>query len=127
MKVHRISLPPNRRTRRQRSVRQRASRLYLHAAVRLAARAFFCFTHRAERAEALWSDCDHVWLGSQTFLHWALCDVGIDIPWVVAEATDAPDAADELHEAVRAELTAYWAEQLASLPRKSTPSWPPLP
>jgi hypothetical protein len=54
-------------------------------------------------------------------------DTGIDVPWMVGEATDAPEAADELQEAVRAELTAYWAEQLAALPRKSTPPWRPLP
>jgi hypothetical protein len=93
----------------------------------LAAHAFFRFTHRAKRAEALWSRREGVWLGSQTFLHWATCDANIDIPWMVAEATDAPATADELHEAVRAELIAYWAEQLAALPRKSTPPWSPLP
>jgi hypothetical protein len=93
----------------------------------LAAQAFFRFTHRAEDSEALWSHGEHVWLGSQTFLHWAMCDAGIDVPWMVGEATDAPEAADQLHEAVRAELTAYWVEQLAALPRKSTPPWRPLP
>jgi len=66
-------------------------------------------------------------MGSKTFLHWAMYDADIDIPWIVAKATDAPDTADELHKAVRAELIAYWTEQLAALPRKSTPAWPPLP
>jgi hypothetical protein len=56
-----------------------------------------------------------------------MCDANIDIPWMVALATDAPETADELREAVRAELIAYWAEQLAALPRKSTPTWRPLP
>ena len=125
MSFPRIPSLPNGPTPRQLSVRRRASRLYLHAAVRLAAEAFFRFTHRAEDFEALWSHGGHVWLGSQTFLHWAMGDAGIDVPWMVGEATDAPEAADELQEAVRAELTAYWAEQLAALPRKSTPSWRP--
>jgi hypothetical protein len=127
MNSHQIPPLPNGPTPRQLSVRRRASRLYLHAAVRLAAHAFFRFTHRAENAEALWSHGEGVWLGSQTFLHWAMCDAGIDVPWVVGEATDAPETADELRETVRAELIAYWAEQLAALPRKSTPVWCPLP
>ena len=127
MNPQRIPPPPNGPTPRQRSVRDRASRLYLRGAVRLAAHAFFRFTHRAKLANALWSHSEGVWLGSQTFLNWAMCDAGIDIPWLVAEAEDAPQTADELCEAVRAELTAYWAEQLAALPHKSTPRWPPLP
>jgi hypothetical protein len=93
----------------------------------LAAHAFFRFTHRAKRAEALWSRRERVWLGRKTFLDWAMADGGIAIPWVVAEVADAPLAADDLYEAVRAELIAYWAEQLAALPPKSTPAWPPLP
>ena len=114
-------------TPRQRSVRHRARRLYLHAAVRLAADAFFRFTHRAKRVDALWSDSEGVWLGNKTFLNWAMCDTGIDMPWLVAEVEDAPETAEELRDAVREELTVYWAEQLAALPRKSTPSWQPLP
>jgi hypothetical protein len=93
----------------------------------LAVGAFFGFTHRAEGAKALWSRNERVWLGSQTYLDWAMRDAAIDIPWLVAEVADAPDTADELREAVRTELIAYWGEQLASLPRKSTPRWPPLP
>ena len=127
MNSHRIPPPPNGPTARQRSVRHRASSLYLHAAVRLAAYTFFRFTHRAKRADALWCHSQGVWMGNKTFLDWAMRDAEIDIPWVVAEAADAPDRADELNEAVRAELVAYWAEQLAALPRKSTPLWPPLP
>jgi len=127
MSAQRIPPPPNGPTRRQLSVRHRASRLYLHAAVRLAADAFFRFTHRAKRAEALWSHTERVWLGSRTFLHWAMCDARIDIPWLVAEVVDAPETVDELQKAVRAELIAYWAEQLAALPHKSTPQWLPLP
>ncbi len=127
MSAQRVLPPPNGPTRRQLSVRHRASRLYLHAAVRLAARAFFRFTHRAERTKALWSHSEGVWMGSKTFLNWAMCDDHIDIPWTVAEAADAPDTAEELRQAVRDELIAYWADQLASLPRKATPQWPPLP
>lgn len=127
MTAERILPPRNGPTPRQRSIRHRASRLYLDAAVRLAAGAFFHFTHRSEQTKALWSRSERVWMGSQTFLNWAMSDPGIDVPWIVAKAADAPDTADELRKAVRAELIAYWAEQLASLPRKSTPRWPPLP
>ena len=127
MNSRRIPPPPNGPAPRQLSVRHRASRLYLHAAVRLAAQAFCRFTHLAKGAEALWSHGEGVWLGSPTFLHGAMCDAGIDIPWMMAEATDAPETADELREAVRAELIAYWAEPLAALPRKSTAPWPPFP
>ena len=127
MSVPPVPPPPNGPTARQRSVRHRARRLYLHAAVRLAVLAFFRFTHRAERTKALWSHREGVWMGSQTFLNWAMSDGHIDIPWTVAEAADAPDTADELRAAVRNELRAYWADQLASLPAKASPKWPPLP
>ncbi len=127
MKPQQIVPPPNGPTPRQRSVRHRASRLYLASAVRFAAQAFFGFTHRGEPAEALWSGREGVWLGSQTFLHWAMCDAHADIPWLVAAATDAPKTAHELREAVRAELIAYWAEELAVLPRTNRPAWSPLP
>ena len=127
MNAKRIPPSPDGRTPRQQSVRNRASRLYLHGAVNLAAQTFFRFTHRAKRAEALWSNSERVWMGSRTFLNWAMCDAGIDIPWMVADAADAPERADELHKALRVELTAYWAEQLAALPPKTTPTWQPLP
>ena len=127
MDAQQIPPPPNGPTLRQLSVRRRASGRYLRSAVRLAARAFFRFTHRANSSEALWCHSEGVWLGKKTFLHWAMRDARIAIPWIVAEVADAPETADELHEAVRAELIAYWAEQLAALPRKSTPCWPPLP
>lgn len=127
MKRQRIPLPQQDPSPRQRSVRNRASRLYLHGAVRLAVEAFFHFTHRAEVSNALWSHSERVWMGSKTFFNWAMCDAGIDLPWLVAGVADAPETTDELHEAVRAELAAYWKEQLAALPRKSTPAWPPLP
>lgn len=127
MKTKRVPSPSNGPTPRQRNVRHRASRLSLRRGVRLATDAFFDFTHRSDQAKALWSRSDRVWMGSQTFLNWAMCDASIDIPWLVAEVGDAPETLDELHRAVRAELAAYWAEQLESLPSKSTPRWPPLP
>jgi hypothetical protein len=108
-------------------VRQRASRLPLHRAVRLAAHAFFRFSHRSDSSKALWSRRERVWMGSQTYLYWAMSDPRINIPWLVADVPDAPDARDALQEAVRAELVAYWGERLAALPQKKTPSWPPLP
>jgi hypothetical protein len=93
----------------------------------LAVDARFQFTHRATHARALWCQSERVWLGSRTFLDWAMCEADIDIPWLVAQATDAPQTTDELRKAVRAELSALWAEQLTALPQKSTPRWPPLP
>jgi hypothetical protein len=108
-------------------VRNRARRLHLRSAVRLAVHAFFHFTHRSKSTEALWCHSEGVWLGRKTFLNWAMGDAAIAIPWLVAEVDDAPDTADALRDAVRAELLAYWAEQLAALPGKSTPRWPPLP
>jgi hypothetical protein len=87
----------------------------------------FCFKYRDCRSMALWCDTEHVWRGSQTFLYWALWDADIDIPWVVATAADAPQDADDLREAVRAELTAYWTDRTASLPRTIQPRWMPLP
>lgn len=127
MKAPRLPSPSNGPSPRQLSVRHRASRLPLCGAVRLAAHAFFHFTHRATSTKALWSRNERVWLGSQTFLNWAMCDAGIDVPWLVANVIDAPETEDELHEAVRVELIAYWLERLAALPCKSTPGWPPLP
>ena len=114
-------------TTQQLVVRQRARRLQLRGAVRLAARAFFRFTHSARDGKALWSHHERVWLGSQTFLHWAMRDDDIDIPRLVADAAGAPEETDELDGEVRRELLAYWAEQVAELPPKSTPRWLPLP
>jgi hypothetical protein len=119
--------PPNGPSARQRAVRRRARGRPLQRAVWLAADAFFQFTHRATRGKALWSDSERAWLGSQTFLDWAMSDAEIHIPWVVATAADAPNAPDELRKAVQTELIAYWADQMASLPRKSNPHWLPLP
>jgi len=97
------------------------------AAVRLAADGLFRFTHRAAQGKALWSDAVRAWIGNKTFIHWAIAAAHVDIPRIVSDTADAPDDVAELLEAVRAELTAYWADSLASLPSKSTPAWLPLP
>ncbi|MBW3595990.1 MAG: hypothetical protein KY475_01800 [Planctomycetes bacterium] len=114
-------------TRGQRRLRDHLGGRSLRSGVRMAARSFFGFTHRAAVGEALWSERERVWLGRKTFLHWALNDTAIDIPWLVTEANNAPDTDDELESAVRRELVKFWTDQLASLPRKNTPSWLPLP
>ena len=112
---------------RQRRVQRRARQLCFKAAVRLAADALFHFTHRTTQGKALWSDSVGVWLGSATFIHWAMGEARIDIPRIVAETDGAPSSADEFHRAVQLELMAYWADCLVSLPPKSTPGWLPLP
>ncbi len=112
---------------RQRSVRRHCAGMPLRQAVRSAVRAYFHFTHRATRSKALWCETERVWLGSQTFLHWALCDADIDVPWSVAAACDAPEESDQLRAAVRDELAAYWTSQAARLPRMEQPGWLPLP
>jgi hypothetical protein len=111
----------------QKFLRERVSRLTLRVGVRLAVQAFFHFTHRARHGEALWCASERVWMGRRTYLHWALHDSGIDIPWLVAQAVDAPAAERDREKAVREELLALWTEQMRSLPRKSTPHWLPLP
>ena len=127
MNAQSIGRPPSGLSARQWSVRRRASGRSLRHAVRLAAFVFFRFTHRRKQGNALWSAAEHVWLGSETFLYWAMFDTGIDIPCVVATAEDAPETPDELCERVRAELALYWADQMASLPRRERPAWLPLP
>jgi len=127
MRVQRISAAPRDLSARQQRVQRRARRLCFKAAIRLAADALFCFTHRATQGKALWSDSVCVWLGSATFIHWAMGEAWIDIPRIVAETDGAPSSADEFRGAVHMELMAYWADCLASLPPKSTPGWPPLP
>ena len=112
---------------RQRFVRRRASRLPFPLAVRFAADRLFRFTHRSGHAEALWSDTEQVWLGRTTFLAWATDVAVADIPRMVIESAGAPENARELHDAVRAELIAYWRDLLGSLPGKCRPPWLPLP
>ena len=115
------------RTSRQRSLRCHSSQLVLAEAVRIAVHAFFHFRFRDCQARALWCESGRVWLGHETFLHWALFDAQVDIPWVVATSPDAPNDDDALREAVRAELATCWAHELASLPRTDDPRWLPLP
>jgi hypothetical protein len=119
--------PSRRPTYRQRWRRQRSRHLTLRRAVRHAVDVFFRFTDRDSSAKSLWCESERVWLGRTTFLHWALRDPEIDIPWVVAWAADAPAAADDLLEAVRDELTAYWTIQSARLPCGTKPGWLSLP
>lgn len=111
----------------QRCLRHRVGSMSLAGGVRVAADAFFRFRYRGARTVALWSESQHVWMGRETFLHWALWDGDIDIPWVVAEAADAPSDQDELRKAVRDELISYWAARVARLPQKKSPGWLPLP
>ena len=127
MWAQRISRAPGGLSARQRRLQRRARRLCFKAAVPLAADALFRFTHRATQGKALWSDSVRVWLGSATFIHWAMGEARIDIPRIVAETDGAPDNTDEFREAVHVELAAYWADCLVSLPPKSTPGWLPLP
>jgi hypothetical protein len=112
---------------RQQSVRCHSSGLPLQRAVRFAVDVFFHFDSRATRGIALWSETEHVWMGSETYLHWAIWDADIDIPWVVATATGAPEDAQKLRDAVRTELISYWRHRTASLPRRGFPQWLPLP
>ena len=117
----------SRRTRRQKNLQTQLTGEDFDEAVQLAVKTLFRFTHRASDSKALWSDAHVVWLGRSTFLNWCMEDPEFDIPWVVASAADAPHDADELRQAVKSELTAYWADQLAALPRMSTGNWLPLP
>lgn len=111
----------------QRRLRRRTNGKELEAAVAQAADSLFNFTHRANNAKALWSDTMVVWLGRSTFLHWALHDDDINIPWIVAKACDVPGNSRDLRQQVQTHLTAYFATHLSSLPRKSPGNWLPLP
>jgi hypothetical protein len=111
----------------QQRLRKRLGGQSLPRAVRQAVRWQFRFTHRTRDGQALWSHREHVWLGRATFLHWAMHDARIDIPWLVREASCAPGTDDELQNAIRCELLVVWDERMASLPFKSSPAWLPLP
>ncbi len=110
-----------------RHLRRPSRETSLRTTVRLAVDSLFRFKFRSTRSKALWCQTERVWLGRQTFLHWALCDTDIDISRAAARAADAPQNADELRKAVREELGAYWAILLGSLPRETQPYWMPLP
>ena len=114
-------------TGRQRSIRRHCRGLSLRPAVRHAVDVCFRFKCRAVEGKALWSDTERVWLGSHTFLHWAICLADIDIPWAVATAAGAPADMEQLTDVVRAELDSYWTERLSVLPRRQRPHWLPLP
>jgi len=66
-------------------------------------------------------------MGRETFIHWALWDASIHVPWAVREAADAPSDTEEFLEAVVAELNSYWDQQAALLPGTGRPDWLPLP
>lgn len=127
MSVSPALLSANGRTSRQRSMRCRSSQLALPEAVRKAVHVFFRFRYRARQSKSLWCGAGRVWLGRQTFLHWALFDAQIDIPWVVATSREAPKDANALRKAVRAELSDCWVNKMASLPCTENPNWHPLP
>jgi hypothetical protein len=114
-------------TGRQRFIRRHSRGLSLKKAVRFSVDALFEFNWRATQGKALWCETERVWLGSNTFLDWAIWDADIDIPWVVATAAGAPKDALRLREAVREELVAYWVDRLNALPPKGRPHWLPLP
>jgi len=118
---------PHHPSHRQRLRHRRSRRLTLQVAVRDAVDTFFHFTQRDSPSKSMWSEAQRVWLGRATFLDWSLRDPEIDIPWVVARAADAPAGPEDLLEAVRDELTAYWAIQSGCLPCGTKPRWLPLP
>jgi hypothetical protein len=114
-------------TGRQRSLHRRSCRLPLRRAIRHAASVCFRFTSRAVQGKALWSRTERVWMGKETFFHWAICLPDINIPWMVAAAQGAPEDDELLLVAVRKELDAYWRERLTDLPQDAYPAWLPLP
>ncbi len=112
---------------RQQAIGRQVGGRSLRRAVRLAAFAFFRFTHTSSSGEALWSESQRVWLGKKTFMHWSLSDPDIDIPRTVATAADVPPTPEMLEGMVRRELNRYWADKLTSLPCREAPGWMPLP
>jgi hypothetical protein len=114
-------------TARQQAVGRQVAGRSLRRAVRVAAFAFFRFTHSMSSGEALWSETQRVWLGKKTFMHWAMSDPEIDIPRTVATAANVPAAPAMLRRIVRGELNRYWTDKLSSLPRREAPGWMPLP
>jgi hypothetical protein len=112
---------------RQKAIGRHLRGRSLRRAVRLAAFAFFRFTHCSTSGEALWSESQRVWLGKKTFMHWAMLDPEIDIPRTVATAADVPTLPNLLRQVVRRELNRYWADKLTSLPQREAPGWMPLP
>ena len=115
------------RTRRQESVREKVQDLELEAAVLNALRSMFRFTHRAKGSSALWSETHVVWLGRNTFMHWCLDDVEIDIPWIVSGTNGAPANQAELRKRVRDIAAEFFNRGLSDLTTRSTGSWLPLP
>lgn len=117
----------NRPTSWQQLIRASLAGVSFRTAVRRAAGLFFRFKYRAAKGRALWCGTQRVWMGSETFLYWSILDGQIDIPWVVADAPDAPVGSADLRKAVRVELLSYWQDQTARLPAQAKPYWLPLP
>jgi hypothetical protein len=111
----------------QAALRRRCAGLELHSGIELAINHLFRFTHRAIGAKALWSDQRVVWLGRTTFLDWAMNEDEFNIPWVVAQTSDAPQSRQELRLLVQEELGRYFHAQVSSLPKRNLESWLPLP
>ena len=117
-----------RRTAKQKSLREHVEEgIEFESAVLVSVKTLFRFTHRATEGKALWSDENVVWLGRNTFLHWCLEDTAFDLPWIVGKTKNAPRDRAKLKERIKDELTDYFGDQLAALPRKKTGSWLPLP
>ena len=112
---------------RQQAIGRHVGGRSVRRAVRLAAFAFFGFTHSNGAGDALWSDRQRVWLGKKTFIHWAMSDPDIDIPRTIAAAADVPPSPEALRRVVRRELDRYWTDKVTSLPAREAPGWMPLP
>ncbi len=127
MRAQTTRTPSHVSTGRQRAIRRHACKLPLKNAVRFAVNVCFRFRCRTTQGKALWSETERVWLGSDTFLYWALSLEDFDIPWAVATAAGAPQDVEQLRGEVRRELVSYWADRIAALPRREWPRWLPLP
>ena len=99
----------------------------LKQAVRFAADVCFRFSGRAVQVKALWSETERVWLGSKTFLDWAMCDREHRYPLGRGHGSRVPADVEQLRDEVLAELNSYWTDSLAALPSKERPNWLPLP
>lgn len=132
-RAERVALPPiasrpgHAHSGRQKAVRRHSVGLPLKSAVRFAAQVFFHFDRRASGRNSLWSAAQRVWMGSETFMHWAILDAEIDIPWLVATAAGLPEDEGQQREAIRRELVDYWTDRIAVLPTGGRPRWLPLP
>ncbi len=116
-----------RRTRRQKTLREQLQEEDLYEAIRIAVRTLFRFTHRASDARALWSDAHVVWLGKSTYLNWCMEDSEFDIPWVVSKSQGVPRDKERFKQIVAEEVMEFFNKELSVMPRKKTANWLPLP